>query len=333
MSRVLVVGGAGYVGSVLVRELLEDGFDVTVLDAFMYGDQALESLYGSHRFRVVHGDIREVESVVRAMRDADAVVHLGGLVGDPACALDEQVTLDINLHATWTLAWVARGLGVERFVFASSCSIYGASAGILDEGSPLAPVSVYARSKADSEQLLIGLADSSFAPTILRFGTLYGLSPRPRFDLVVNLMTAKAVSDGEITVFGGGQWRPFLHVADAAGAAMRCLETDVDLLRGQVFNVGADDDNYTLADVAAIVASQVPGARVCQQPAADVEANYHVSFARIREQLGFVPRRHLPEGVAEVRDALLRGEVEDYLAERYSNHKSLSVNGAQALQR
>jgi nucleoside-diphosphate-sugar epimerase len=323
VSRVLVVGGAGYVGSMLVRDLLGAGYDVTVLDAFMYGDQALESLYGTHRFRVVRGDIREVECVVRAMRDADAVVHLGGLVGDPACALDEQATLDINLHATWTLAWVARGLGVERFVFASSCSIYGASDGILDEASPLAPVSVYARSKADSEQLLVGLADSSFAPCILRFGTLYGLSPRPRFDLVVNLMTAKAVHEGEVTVFGGGQWRPFLHVSDAAGAARHCLEADVDCLRGQVFNVGCDEDNHTLGEVAELVCSQVPEARVCYQPAADVEANYRVSFAKIRGRLGFRPGRRLEEGIAEVRDALIGGEVEDYLAERYSNHKSL----------
>jgi nucleoside-diphosphate-sugar epimerase len=330
MSRVLVVGGAGYVGSVLVRDLLESGYDVTVLDAFMYGDHALESLYGSHRFRVLHGDIRDVESVVRAMRDADSVVHLGGLVGDPACALDEQATVDINLRATWTLAWVARGLGVERFIFASSCSIYGASDGLLDESSPLAPVSVYARSKADSEQLLIGLADGSFAPCILRFGTLYGRSPRPRFDLVVNLMTAKAVNDGVVTVFGGGQWRPFLHVADAAGAARHCLEADVDLLRGGVFNVGCDEDNHTLGEVAELVCSQVPGSRVCHQPAADVEANYRVSFTKISDQLGFQPRRHLAEGIAEVRDALIGGEVEDYLSDRYSNHKSLLVSAAAA---
>ena len=332
-GRVLVVGGAGFVGSVLVRDLLQKGYGVTVLDAFMYGHEALEDLYGREKFRVVRGDIRDVESVVRAMRDADSVVHLGGLVGDPACALDEAVTLDINLHATRTLAWVARGLGVERFIFASSCSIYGASDNLLDEESALAPVSVYAQSKSESEQLLLAMADDTFAPCILRFGTLYGLSARPRFDLVVNLLTAKAVTDGEITVFGGNQWRPFLHVSDAAAAAASCLDVEVGLVRGQVFNVGCDEDNHTLADVAGIVASQVPGARVVLQPAADVEANYRVSFAKIRECLGFRPQRRLAEGIAEIHRSLLDGAVTDYQDAKYSNHKSLASGASAVLQR
>lgn len=323
--RVLVVGGAGYVGSVLVRQLLDRGCGVTVLDAFMYGDEAIDNLYGRDRLRVVQGDIRDVESIVRAMHDANAVIHLGALVGDPVCALDEQMTLDVNLHATRTLAWVARGLGVERFVFASSCSIYGASDGILDEDSPLAPVSVYARSKSESERLLLDMADGTFAPCVLRFGTLYGLSPRPRFDLVVNLLTAKAVTDGEMVVFGGSQWRPFLHVSDAASAAAHCLTAPVGDVRGGVFNIGCDEDNHTLADMAGLIAAQVEGSRVVIGGPADVEADYRVSFARMRERLGFVPQRRLAEGIAEMRDALRRGEVGDYLDARYSNHKSLSV--------
>jgi nucleoside-diphosphate-sugar epimerase len=332
-SRVLVVGGAGFVGSVLVRDLLERGYAVSVLDAFMYGDDGLEELYGRDRLRVVQGDIRDVESVVRAMRDADAVVHLGGLVGDPACALDEQVTLDINLHATRTLAWVARGLGVTRFVFASSCSIYGAGDGILSEGSPLAPVSVYAQSKCDSEDLLLAMSDDTFAPCVLRFGTLYGLSSRPRFDLVVNLLTAKAVTEGQITVFGGDQWRPFLHVTDAALAVVLCLESDVSLIRGEIFNVGSDQDNHTLAEMAGLVAEQVPGSEVVLHDAADVEANYRVSFAKIHDQLGYRTQRSLGEGIAEIRDAVLNGEIMDYLDARYSNHKSLVVSGTAALLR
>jgi nucleoside-diphosphate-sugar epimerase len=332
-TRILVVGGAGFVGSVLVRDLLERGYAVSVLDAFMYGDAGLEELYGRDRLRVVQGDIRDVESVVRAMRDADAVVHLGGLVGDPACALDEQVTLDINLHATRTLAWVARGLGIRRFVFASSCSIYGASDGILDESSPLAPVSVYAKSKSDSEELLLDLADDSFAPCVLRFGTLYGLSERPRFDLVVNLLTAKAVTEGQITVFGGDQWRPFLHVADAALAVVRCLESDVSLIRRQVFNVGSDEDNHTLTEMARMVAAQVPGSEVVLNEAVDVEANYRVSFAKIHDQLGYRTQTTLDEGIAEIRDAVINGTIADYLDARYSNHKTLVVAGTAALLR
>jgi nucleoside-diphosphate-sugar epimerase len=323
-----VIGGAGFVGTVLCRELLARGLAVTVMDALVYGDAGLDELYANDDFDVVRGDIRDIEAVVRAMRDVDAVVHLGGLVGDPACALDEETTLDINMHATATLALVARGLGIKRLVFASSCSIYGASDGILDELSALAPVSVYARSKMESERMLVEMADDDFTPVILRFGTFYGMSPRARFDLVANLLVAKALDDGEITVFGGGQWRPFLHVSDGAEAVIRCLTADADLVRGQVFNVGGDEENHTLAELGAMVADAVPGSRLVLGEAATVEANYRVSFAKIRDVLDFVPSVSLADGIREIRDAVSSGAVGDYSESRYSNIKALTDGGA-----
>lgn len=327
-GRLLVIGGAGFVGSLLVREALSRGYSVTVMDALVYGDDSIADLYGVDGFDVVRGDIRDVEAVVRAMRDADAVIHLGGLVGDPACALDEATTLDINLHATSTLAMVARGLGIQRLVFASSCSIYGASDGLLGEQSPLAPVSTYAQSKMDSERLLLQMADEAFAPVVLRFGTFHGMSPRPRFDLVANLLVAKALTSGEITVFGGSQWRPFLHVADGVEAILRCVTADLDAIRGEVFNVGSDEENYTLEELGRLVAAEVPGAELILGEAASVEANYRVSFTKIREQLGFVATRSLADGIREVRKAVEEGEVGDYADARYSNIKALTVGGA-----
>ncbi len=324
IRRVLVIGGAGYVGSVLVRRLLDRGYRVTVMDALMYGDEGIRDLFGDPSFDVVRGDLRDLEAVVSAARGADAIVHLGALVGDPACDLDEQLAVDINLEATRTLASVARGLGIRRFVFASTCSVYGASDDLLHEASALAPVSVYARTKMHSEEMLISMNGGAFAPIVLRFGTFFGASPRARFDLVVNLLSAKAVTEGEITLFGGDQWRPFLHVEDGADAILACLEAPEPQVAYQIFNVGSDEQNHTLADVAAIISAEVPGTRVNVRAPNDVEANYRVSFDRIRNVLGFAPQRTIADGVAEIRDEILSGKVRDYTETRYSNVKALA---------
>jgi nucleoside-diphosphate-sugar epimerase len=325
IKRVLVVGGAGYVGSVLVRRLLERGNLVTVMDALMYGDDGIRDLADHPLFDVVRGDLRDLEVVVAACRDADAVVHLGALVGDPACALDEDLTLDINLTATQTLAAVARGMGIERFIFASTCGVYGASDGLLNEESALDPVSLYSRTKMDSERYLLSLNGSSFHPVVMRFGTFYGASPRARFDLVVNLLVAKAVTEGEITILGGSQWRPFVHVEDGAEAILKLLEAPAHVVSHRIFNVGSDDQNHTLAQIADLVAAAVPGTRVRFEAGASDEANYRVSFASIRDAIGFEATRTLADGVAEIKAAIERGAVTDYADARYSNYKSLML--------
>jgi nucleoside-diphosphate-sugar epimerase len=332
--HVLVIGGAGYVGSVLIPKLLERDYDITVLDALLYGNGAAVIEHaGRQRIRFVRGDIRSVESVASACRYADAVVHLGGLVGDPSCALDEELTVEINLTSTGMIGSVVRGLGIPRLVFASSCAVYGAGQGVLDEDSELAPVSTYARTKAESERVLMAMADTGFAPTALRFGTFYGLSPRPRFDLVVNLLAAKAVREGSISIFGGEQWRPFIHVDDGADAIIAALEAPMAAVRGQAFNVGSDDQNHTLTEVAGMIADLTPGLEVITEPAAAVEADYKVSFAKIRDVLGFVPSHTLSDGIAQIQNAIRRDEVGDYREARYSNHKSLALGQVEALGR
>jgi nucleoside-diphosphate-sugar epimerase len=325
-SRVCVVGGAGFLGSILVELLLDEGHQVTILDAFLYGNDSIRNLLGRPGLSLVPGDLRDIAATVHAFRRADAVVHLGALVGDPACDIDEQLTLEINRDATAKAAAIARGLGISRFVFASTCSVYGASSGVLNEESPLDPISVYARSKMESEQLLLEQSGYGFWPTVLRFGTLYGRSSRERFDLVVNLLAAQAVSAGEITVFGGGQWRPFVHVRDAAEAIVQCLRAPSEMVGGRVFNVGADEQNHTLAQIAEIVATVVPQVRVKVAPAAAQEADYRVSFAGIRAAIGFIPRRTVADGVAEIAESIVRGTVPDFRDARYSNYKSL-MNG------
>jgi nucleoside-diphosphate-sugar epimerase len=323
VRHVLVIGGAGYVGSVLVRQLLELGYRVTLMDALLYGDEGIRDLLDDPQVTVVRGDLRDLEAVVAAARHSQAVVHLGALVGDPACNLEERLAVEINLEATRTVAAVARGLGIRRFVFASTCSVYGASEDLLDETSALAPVSLYARTKMESERVLISMNGGNFAPVVLRFGTFYGASPKPRFDLVVNLLAAKAVTEGAITVFGGSQWRPFLHVEDGAEAIVACLEAPESQVAYQVFNVGSDEQNYTMAQVAEIISATVPGARVQIESPSAAEANYRVSFERIRTVLGYQPRRTIAGAVAEIKDSILSGRIHDYTESRYSNVKAL----------
>ena len=327
-KRILVIGGAGYLGSVLVHQLLDRGYGATVFDSLMYGDESIRDLYSHPRFRLVRADLRDTEEVRSASSDADAVVHLGALVGDPACALDAELAREINLKATEYVATIARGLGIRRFIFASTCGAYGASDGLVDEDSPLEPVSLYAQTKTDAEALLLSMTDSSFRPIIFRFGTFYGASSRARFDLVVNLLVANAVVERRITISGGSVWRPFIHVADGADAIIRCIETSEDIIRHQVFNVGSDDENYTLGAIGDIVAAAVPGVRIDVTDGEKGAANYRVAFTRVKEELGFVPSRTVADGVAEIKGALENGAIGDYADARYSNVKSLAGGDA-----
>ena len=325
--QILIIGGAGYIGSALVGQLLARGYRVRVLDLLIYGREPIMPFLEHPQFELKVADFRQVDTVVEAMNDIDAVVHLGAIVGDPACALNERLTIDINVMATRMIAEVAKGMGVYRFVFASTCSVYGASHEILDERSALHPVSLYARTKIASEHILSSLSTPRFAPTCLRFGTIYGLSGRTRFDLVVNLFVAKAIVDGEITVSGGDQWRPFVHVEDAAAAICLTLQSPLKTISGQSFNVGADDQNFTIMTVAELVRKHVPATRILVKPFSEERRNYRVTFGKIRK-LGFAPQFKVEDGIVQVAQALTSGKVGDYRDVRYSNVKFLSEEGA-----
>ena len=333
IQNVLVIGGAGYIGSSLLPRLLEKGYRVRLLDLFLYGSEAIESVLDDPRLEIMRADFRQIDKVVEAMHDMDAVIHLGAIVGDPACAIDEDLTLEVNLMATRMIAEVAKGSGVSRFIFASTCSVYGASDEVLDEHSVLNPVSLYARSKIASEQVVMTMADSSFSPTLLRFGTIYGLSGRTRFDLVVNLLTAKAYKDGKITILGGDQWRPFLHVHDAARAVFKALEAPLPLVRNQIFNVGSNEQNYTIAQVGEMIQRMVPEALLVDLGSDSDRRNYRVNFNKIRYTLDFEPEWTVEQGVQQVLAAFESGKVDDYRDAKFSNVKFFTDMGAYRLGR
>lgn len=331
--HVLVIGGAGYVGSALLRKLLHKGYRVRVLDLFMFGDEPIQDMLGHKNLEIIQADFRQVDKVVEAMQGVDAVVHLGAIVGDPACALNEALTIEVNLAATRMIAEVAKASRINRFVFASTCSVYGASDELLDERSRLNPVSLYARSKIASEKVLLGMRDNRFRPTILRFGTVYGISGRTRFDLVVNLLVAKAYIDGKITVFGADQWRPFVHVSDTALSIMHVLEAPIETVGGQTFNVGSDEQNRTLGMIGDMVKERVPEAELIVSGSDGDRRNYKVDFGKIRNTLGFKPEFNLEDGILQVLTAFRNGDVTDYQDPRYSNVKFLSADEAQQLVR
>jgi len=331
VEDVLVVGGAGYIGSILARQLLDAGYRVRVLDLELFGSKSLADVLDHPRLEVMNGDFRNIGDAVRALRGMDAVCHLAAIVGDPACALDRDTTIAVNYAAAKMMAQLAKANGVTKFVFASTCSVYGDSEDIMSEDSPLNPVSLYATTKIDAERALLDTADSDFQPTILRFATAYGWSHRPRFDLVANLFSAQAVTDKKIRVFNGEQWRPFVHTRDIARACVLTLEAPLAKVGGQIFNVGDESQNYTLTQLGQIVARSCPGIEVEEVRNGDDARNYRVNFSKIRRTLGFRASVDLVEGVQEMVDAICGGHVSNWRDPIYSNSKHLEGEGLSVL--
>ena len=325
-GRVLVVGGAGYIGSLLVERLLQLGYKVRVLDALLYGREPLLAVKDHPDFQLMIGDCRNIQDMVKAVKGVDAIVDLAAIVGDPACEQDRGSAREINYGATRMLIEVAKGHGVGRLVFASSCSVYGATDHEMDERSSTQPISLYAETKVDSEQALLAAESEDFHPTILRFATIFGLGYRPRFDLVVNLLTARAHQEGRITIFNGQQWRPFIHVRDVVEAIVRAMEAPVRLVSGEIFNVGDSRLNHTLQQVAEIIEQVFPGTSV-EHIANTDRRNYRVNFDKIRNRLDFSASYLLRDGVEELKAAFDKRVITDYKDLRYHNQRFLEAAG------
>jgi nucleoside-diphosphate-sugar epimerase len=319
---VLVIGGAGYIGSLTVERLLQRGHRVRVLDRMMYGPQPLSAFVGSPNFELLEGDVTDISKLTGAMRHASAVIHLAGLVGDPACAVDPEFTRHANIIATRMAKEVAQSLGIHRFIFSSSCSVYGASDREMREGDALNPVSLYAQTKIDSERELLFSVPDNFFVTVLRFATVFGHSSRPRFDLVANLFAAQAMMNGVVTVIGPDQWRPFIHVRDLARAIVMVLEARPETVQSQIFNVGDTRLNMTIGQLGELVqrtASPYREVRVQVQRGDQDRRNYRVSFEKIRFTLGFQAETTLEDGVLEMVEALRAGTYGDFRNPIYSN--------------
>ena len=319
-KKVLVVGGAGYLGSVLTRKLLEKGYSVRVLDSFIYGKRSLEGLTCEGRLEIVEGDLRNIHTCVTALEGVNAVVLLAAIVGDPASKVRPTETIETNLLATQALASACKLQHINRFVYASTCSVYGVGADVLDENAALNPVSLYARTKIASEKIILGMGDEYFSPTILRMATLYGYSPRMRFDLVVNTMTMRSFTDRKIHVFGGKQWRPLLNVEDAAEVYVRCLEADIKDVANAVFNVGSNEQNYQIDEIAEIISTSLGGIPIHRDDSSLDVRDYRVSFVKAAELLGFKPKQTIQNASQQIFAKLDDGTIKDPSQRIYYNH-------------
>lgn len=319
--NVLVAGGAGYLGGALTPQLLAAGHRVTVLDNLSFGVEAVAPFLNHERFRLVTGDLRDISLVTEALKGQRAVILLAALVGEAACDRDPLETAAVNYLAPLNLMKAAAYFGVERFIFTSTDSCYGAQENVrLTEESPLKPISLYAELKAGVETEFMRMPrPESFHPTVLRLATLYGLAPRMRFDLVINLLTREAASGRVAKIFSGEQWRPLVHVRDAASAFVSALAAPAELVSGQVFNVGSNGQNVQFKDLAAILLRVMPEARIETVPQPPDLRDYHVLFDKIAKTLNFSPVFEPGDGIAEIRDAIRSGVLGDPYDQKYRN--------------
>ena len=330
MSKVLVTGGAGYVGCVLVPKLLEAGHDVTVYDIMFFGTDGLPA---HERLRVVEGDMRDTEHLSKELADVDSVIHLACISNDTRFELDPELGKSINYDCFEPMVTAARGAGVKRFIYASTSSVYGVSdAPEVTEEHPLVPLTDYNKFKGMCEPHLLKYQSPDFTTVVIRPATVCGYSPRMRFDLTVNILTNHAVNRGKITVFGGTQQRPNIHVDDIAELYVKLLEFPDALIAGETFNAGYQ--NHTVAELAEMVKKVVEEEMPERAPitiettSSDDLRSYHVSSKKIAEKLGYVPKRSVEDAVRDLCRAFKAGLLPDSLEDdRYINVRYLKKGG------
>lgn len=322
IETVLVTGGAGYIGSMLVGELLKKGYYVKIYDKMLFGRESLASFKSSPRLQIIEGDILDTASFERSMVNVDTVIHTAAIVGEAACSTNQDLAIRTNYLGAVNMAKVSKSYGVKRFVYFSTCSAYGKSddEAEVDESSPLRPVDFYGETKIYAERDIIRLTDENFFPTILRLSTVYGLSHRMRFDLVVNIFSKKAHSDRKITIFGGNQWRPLIHVSDVVRAVLTVLEAPLSKVGGRIFNVGGDVENYLISDLGDLIKKVFPEVQVETLGTMTDQRSYRVKFKKVERELGFHPKYTVLDGMREIKEALDKGIFPDVEDQRYYNH-------------
>ncbi len=323
-SPILITGGAGYIGSVLVGRLLRDNYRVRVFDNLMHHQDSLKLYTDNKNIEIVDADIRNETAVKQALEGVSAVVHLAAIVGDPACEKNKQLATAVNKDASRMLSTLAKEQKIKRFLFASTCSNYGkmeAKDGYVDENSELKPVSHYARLKVDFEEFLSSQKSASFSPVILRFATVFGMSPRPRLDLTVNEFTAVLAIGEKLEIYGENFWRPYCHTQDIARACQLMLEADLSVVAAQAFNVGDTSQNFQKKTLIELILKEIPEAKdlIIFVTKEEDPRDYRVNFDKIKKALGYKKTKTVSNGICEYIEAIKCGQITDIHAQRYRN--------------
>ncbi len=322
-KKILVTGGAGYIGAVLTRQLLDKGYKVRVIDSLMYGGEPIIDLLNLPDFEFVKGDVRNEADVRKAMEGIDCVAHLAAIVGDPACAQNPELAKTTNIKGSEMLYKVANEMGASKFVFASTCSNYGKMDDpnqFVTEESTLAPVSLYAETKVAVEQFLLSQPQSNNCkPTCLRFSTVYGLSLRPRFDLTVNEFAKELALGRELVIFGEQFWRPYCHVYDLARSVVSVIEAPAELVSFDVFNVGDTSENYQKKMIVDEVVKLIPDAKIKYVSKNEDPRDYRVAFEKIKNKLGFELMFKVPDGIRQIKKVLDDGFILNPDDNKYKN--------------
>ena len=321
--KILVTGGAGYIGSTLVPILLASGHSVRVLDNLTHGGKSLLGVWPDLNFEFYEGDVRNEEHVRSALKDIEAVIHLAAIVGDPACARQPEIARATNFDASIQLFNLSKELGAKKFVFASTCSNYGKmknGSEYVDESSELSPVSLYAETKVAVEKYILNPENSgSISPTVLRFATAYGVSPRMRFDLTVNEFTMEILTKRKLVIFGEQFWRPYVHIRDISRAILCILDSPKEKVQNEVFNVGSTTQNFQKQQLADMLKSQIPDAVIEYVHKDEDPRDYRVSFEKIKQTIGFNAEHTVGNGIQEVIKLVESGIIQDFKSPEYRN--------------
>ncbi len=326
MKTVLVTGGAGYIGSVLIRELLNNNYEVVCVDNLMHGGESLIDVLNNLRFTFYKCDITNYDEFKKILGQHQyfAIVNLAAIVGDPACENQPELAKKINLDVPVFLMDKCVELKIPRFIFASTCSNYGRmsdSNGYVDENSDISPISLYAEMKVKVEDYLLNEVSKVdyFSPTSLRFSTVYGLSNRMRFDLTVNEFTKELALGKELIVFGEQFWRPYCHVNDIARAILAVLDASHDKVAYNTFNVGDTNENYTKKMIVDEIKKHIPDAKIKYVKKDEDPRDYRVSFEKIKKELDFAISETVPDGIVEIMDVVKQGIINNTEDQRFYN--------------